>query len=1004
MMEPYFDNSTAISELSIHNAPQLRCNGEKFTTCGKCESCELGSQLLYTKEWFPRCSEQTQRQFVLGLVHRYNSIDLHEYTNHLLNTLEGKDFIYSRSRNRPSLKEDMSGAVSNHALNRSQLKKDILDCLNWFESSSYWTKCNFMLGLLQSCNAQLLHIIGNESRSFCLVHDDQYLSETESKYVEDIDESSNQNDGTSLKVTFSSIYKTSSNPPTPDVTLNRPKQKAASLASSDVKTKLSQVEGSILTSLRGTRPASGSVKNRNLNTCDDVLTDLPNDELYEDDYISVEPSSITDLQLSSSCLLLLHHKDFIRCLPVHLSKLILSYLDKASLINCLCISKHWRILCEEVQQDVFVHQIMMEEVMMMQGATAKGLSPKYAMKLNVCIPMHKDESQNEEVLAHSFSMLRCREDELQFRSMSYCYEGIETVKVEMEERNLFCGAYNVFVLQDSEDPNRCTTYNGGSMVAVGSSDRRVRLVNASTGRTEKIIKGHSGSVRSLLINEKRGFVLSGSYDTSIRCWGIRDGKCSCIFRGHKGTILCLALSGNSLASGSRDKSVKVWNFETGKCRRTFRHRHVVLCVDISDNLVVSGCEGWKVKVWDIESATLVKSLEGHQAPVSGVTFNKYHIVSASTDCYALAWSTIGNHTKCLQAFRHPKAVDCIKLVYCRVITGAADGKLRIWSLLTGDCLRIIRGNSKNDVITSLYVADNRIVINTLSNLLVLNFEAVIWNYNLPPDRPESLGTLNNFASSPAQPRPHSYIRAQKLARGAHMDKLIQRAASTPSFNTLLERSVSMTPFSLQRKSRVSSAPVNVTRQVSHSIEQHVLRLHQARQHTGNKVERQVKSRPQSSPAHLRTYANKTTNNSSVLPLEGCFFDKERMRTPGHSLGSRLSHHNTRRHYTAATEFNSKHHGWTTSADDVVLAQNKLMPTAEQTREHVKRRPQTADFVKVKNVDSTMHQTSSMIPQTTSGLNLRTYSEQLEAKATNQTGWPRKKHTINKTKRPLSCFT
>ncbi|CAB4044562.1 CMT1A duplicated region transcript 1 -like, partial [Paramuricea clavata] len=75
---------------------------------------------------------------------------------------------------------------------------------------------------------------------------------------------------------------------------------------------------------------------------------------------------------------------------------------------------------------------------------------------------------------------------------------------------------------------------------------------------------------------------------------------------HRGTILCLALSGNILASGSRDKSVKVWNFETGKCRRTFRHRHVVLSVDVSDDLVVSGCEGWKVKVWDIESATLVK--------------------------------------------------------------------------------------------------------------------------------------------------------------------------------------------------------------------------------------------------------------------------------------------------------------------------------------------------------------------------------------------------------------
>lgn len=100
--------------------------------------------------------------------------------------------------------------------------------------------------------------------------------------------------------------------------------------------------------------------------------------------------------------------------------------------------------------------------------------------------------------------------------MASCYKGIETIHVQLEERNLFCGAYNVFVLQDAEDPNRCTTYSGGKFVAVGSSDRRVRLLNTRTGRTEKIIKGHAGSVKSLLIDEKRGFVLSGSYDTSIR--------------------------------------------------------------------------------------------------------------------------------------------------------------------------------------------------------------------------------------------------------------------------------------------------------------------------------------------------------------------------------------------------------------------------------------------------------------------------------------------------------
>lgn len=60
------------------------------------------------------------------------------------------------------------------------------------------------------------------------------------------------------------------------------------------------------------------------------------------------------------------YKDFIRCLPVHLSKRILGMLDKNSLTNCLCLSKHWRVLAEEVKQDYMVHQIMVEEIMLMQ--------------------------------------------------------------------------------------------------------------------------------------------------------------------------------------------------------------------------------------------------------------------------------------------------------------------------------------------------------------------------------------------------------------------------------------------------------------------------------------------------------------------------------------------------------------------------------------------------------------------------------------------------------------
>ena len=59
-------------------------------------------------------------------------------------------------------------------------------------------------------------------------------------------------------------------------------------------------------------------------------------------------------------------RDFIRRLPVHLSKYILGFLEQHNLINCVCVSKHWRFLAEEVRSDMLAQQIMREDVMLIQ--------------------------------------------------------------------------------------------------------------------------------------------------------------------------------------------------------------------------------------------------------------------------------------------------------------------------------------------------------------------------------------------------------------------------------------------------------------------------------------------------------------------------------------------------------------------------------------------------------------------------------------------------------------
>lgn len=78
-----------------------------------------------------------------------------------------------------------------------------------------------------------------------------------------------------------------------------------------------------------------------------------------------------------------------------------------------------------------------------QGASAKGMNPRYAKFVLVHVPLDLDENTKEVLNLVS----KARKD-VKGQNLKECYEGIATKEIRMEERNIYCGAYNVLVLQD----------------------------------------------------------------------------------------------------------------------------------------------------------------------------------------------------------------------------------------------------------------------------------------------------------------------------------------------------------------------------------------------------------------------------------------------------------------------------------------------------------------------------------------------------------------------------
>jgi WD40 repeat protein len=61
-------------------------------------------------------------------------------------------------------------------------------------------------------------------------------------------------------------------------------------------------------------------------------------------------------------------------------------------------------------------------------------------------------------------------------------------------------------------------YTAPQTLATGSSDNSIQLWDVTTGREERRLTGHRGSVSSLAFEPRAGLLVSGSYDTTVRVW------------------------------------------------------------------------------------------------------------------------------------------------------------------------------------------------------------------------------------------------------------------------------------------------------------------------------------------------------------------------------------------------------------------------------------------------------------------------------------------------------
>ncbi len=234
----------------------------------------------------------------------------------------------------------------------------------------------------------------------------------------------------------------------------------------------------------------------------------------------------------------------------------------------------------------------------------------------------------------------------------------------------------------------------GSMLASGSSDKRIRLWNAATGVLLHTLTGHEGGVKSVTFSPDGSMLVSGGDDNTIRLWDVATRKELKTLEGHTTSVRSVAFSpdGSMLASGSDDNTIRLWDVATGEEPKILRgewwnDRIESVAFSPDGSMLVSGGADNTIRLWDVATGKELMTLTGHRSLVYSVAFSPdgSMLASGSADNTIRLWDvSTGKGLNTLELSSIWQGYSVYSVTFSpdgsMLASGSDDNTIRLWEL------------------------------------------------------------------------------------------------------------------------------------------------------------------------------------------------------------------------------------------------------------------------------------------------------------------------------------